>query len=120
MALQIEVVEEVESENQKQPVAKMVVDDESKQNDFLKATAYGDMKKLQRLVDSEVAPFLRLMPFFTTLSSSRTATSLRWLQRQGENHYNQPHQKFKSDILQKNRCCIRKITIKKQQFWGKK
>ncbi|KAL2500595.1 Protein S-acyltransferase 24 [Forsythia ovata] len=53
MASEIEIVEEVESGDQKQPSAEVVVEDESLRNDVYTAAAYGDMEKLQRLVESE-------------------------------------------------------------------
>ncbi|CAI9758917.1 unnamed protein product [Fraxinus pennsylvanica] len=53
MASEIEVVEEVESGDRKQPAAEVVVEDESLRNDVYTAAAYGDMEKLQRLVESE-------------------------------------------------------------------
>ncbi|CAI9782414.1 unnamed protein product [Fraxinus pennsylvanica] len=53
MASEIEVVEEVESGDRKQPAAEVVVEDDSLRNDVYTAAAYGDMEKLQRLVESE-------------------------------------------------------------------
>ncbi|CAA3010801.1 S-acyltransferase 24-like [Olea europaea subsp. europaea] len=53
MASEIEVVEEVESGDRKQPAAEVVVEDDSLRNDVYTAAAYGDMEKLQRLVEGE-------------------------------------------------------------------
>ncbi|XP_022861168.1 protein S-acyltransferase 24-like isoform X1 [Olea europaea var. sylvestris] len=53
MASEIEVVEEVESGDRKQTAAEVVVEDDSLRNDVYTAAAYGDMEKLQRLVEGE-------------------------------------------------------------------
>ncbi|KZV54960.1 hypothetical protein F511_37850 [Dorcoceras hygrometricum] len=56
MASEIEVVEELESGNISSnggKTAAVVVEDESLRNDVYTAAAYGDMEKLQRLVESE-------------------------------------------------------------------
>lgn len=57
MASEIEVVEEVESRNDDESssaaVSGVVVEEESLKNDVYTAAAYGDMEKLQRLVENE-------------------------------------------------------------------
>ncbi|KAL3824546.1 hypothetical protein ACJIZ3_020575 [Penstemon smallii] len=59
MSSEIEVVEEVESRDDRQKqhsdggTASAAVEDESLRNDVYTAAAYGDMEKLQRLVESE-------------------------------------------------------------------
>lgn len=56
MASEIEVVEEVESGDSPSnggKTAAVVVEDDSLRNDVYTAAAYGDMEKLQRLVESE-------------------------------------------------------------------
>ncbi|KAL1547975.1 Protein S-acyltransferase 24 [Salvia divinorum] len=53
MASEIEVVEEVESTDHRTNSAAAAPEDESLRNDVYTAAAYGDMEKLQRLVESE-------------------------------------------------------------------
>ncbi|KAJ0029815.1 hypothetical protein Pint_13842 [Pistacia integerrima] len=55
MSSEIEVVEEVDqsSQSQNHQSNDVVVDEESLRNDVYTAAAYGDLEKLQRLVESE-------------------------------------------------------------------
>ncbi|KAK4431799.1 protein S-acyltransferase 24 [Sesamum alatum] len=53
MSSEMEVVEEVESEYHLKKATAIVVEDESLRNDVYTAAAYGDMEKLQRLVEKE-------------------------------------------------------------------